>query len=105
MNNLCNNLVISIITKEEKLLLVIENRLKSIEKKLSSEETLIDFFVRSPKKKNDGSSSITDRIVTVEFFNGGQISVKHTNLCHEENSLLAKQFNDEEWVNAHKSKK
>ena len=52
MNNLCNNLVISIITKEEKLSLVIENKLKSIEKKLSSEETLIDFFVRSPKKKN-----------------------------------------------------
>ena len=96
MNNLCNNLVTSIITKEEKLSLVVENNLKSIEKKLSSEETLIDFFVRSPKKNNDGSSSITDRIVTVEFFNGGQISVKHSTLCLEETSLLAKQFNDEE---------
>ena len=42
--------------------------------------------------------------MTLEFLNGTKISVKHSTLSLEENLLLAKQFNDEEWVNAHKSK-
>ena len=105
LNDTCNNLVTSIITKEEKLSLVIENKLKSIEENLNDEESLIEFFVRSPEKNNDcSSSSIANKIVVLEFIDGERLSVKHSTLCLEENSLLAKQFNDEEWVKAHKSK-
>jgi len=105
LNDTCNNLVTSIITKEEKLSLVIENKLKSIEEKLNAEESLIEFFLRSPEKNNDcGSSSIANKIVVLELLDGERISVKHSTLCLEENSVLAKRFNDEEWVKAHKSK-
>merc|ERR1712238_136037 len=83
---------------------MIENKLKSIEDKLNTEESLIEFFVRSPEKNNDGGSSIANKIVVLEFIDGERISVKHSTLCLEEDSLLAKQFNDEEWVKAHKSK-
>ena len=104
LNDTCNNLVTSIIPKEEKLSLVIENKLKNIEEKLNDEESLIEFCLRSPGKNNDGGSSIANKIVVLEFIDGERISVKHSTLCLEEYSLLAKQFNDEEWVKAHKSK-
>ena len=103
-NDSYNNFVTSIITKEEKLSLVIENKLKSIEEKLNAEESLIDFFVQSPKKDDDSRSSIANKIVTIEMLSGERISVKHSTLCFGKDSVLAKQFNDEEWLNTHKSK-
>ena len=104
INGACNDSAWSIITKEEKLSIVIENKLKSIEEKLNTEESLIEFFVRSPLKNDDGYNSITNNIVTLEFLSGERISVKHSTLCLDENSLFAKQFNNEEWINTHKSK-
>ena len=37
-------------------------------------------------------------------FSGEKISVKHSTLCLGKDSVLTKQFNDEEWLNTHKSK-
>ena len=66
-NDSYNNFVTSIIAKEEKLSLVIENKLKFIEEKINAEESLINFFVQSPKKDDDGHISIANKIVIIEL--------------------------------------
>ena len=75
-----------------------------MEKNLDNEESLVDFFLSTPMQDNQNSHGTSNKIITLQLPSGKQISVKHSTLCLEKNSLLAKQFNDEEWITSHKSK-